>query len=210
MANIIARFPGKPGAHALAVTGHYDTKRFNFPFVGANDAGSSTGFLLEMARALKGQTMKHDVYLVWFDGEEAFREWSETDSLYGSRHLAEKWYRDGTLARMKALINVDMIGDKDLVLEDEQFSSAALRAIIWQAARELGYGRYFGNRQYPVEDDHAPFLRRGVRAADLIDFNYGPDNSWWHTPADTMDKLSPASFEAVGRTVLETLRRLDR
>jgi Zn-dependent M28 family amino/carboxypeptidase len=209
MLNIVARFRGTPGAQALAVTGHYDTKFFRFPFVGANDAGSSTGFLLELARALKGRPTKHDIYLVWFDGEEAFKEWTETDSLYGSRHLAEKWYRDGTIARLKALINVDMIGDRDLVIEDEQLSSAVLRALIWQVARDLGYARHFGSRSYPVEDDHAPFLRRGVRAADLIDFDYGPGHSWWHTAADTMDKLSPASFEVVGRVVLETLRRLD-
>ncbi len=119
MKNIIARFPGKSG-RAVAFTGHYDTKLFRgFRFVGANDGGASTGFLLEMARALAGKPRKNDVYLVWFDGEEAFGEWSSTDGIYGSRHLAGKWAADGTARRLKALINVDMIGDKDLEIPQE-------------------------------------------------------------------------------------------
>jgi Zn-dependent M28 family amino/carboxypeptidase len=102
-----------------------------------------------------------------------------------------------------------MIGDRDLKLVSEQYSSQPLRQMIWQIARELGYGSYFTNYALPIEDDHAPFLRKGVRAVDLIDFEYGPNHSWWHTPEDTMDKLSPKSFEVVGRVVLETLKRLD-
>lgn len=208
MANLIAKRTGMSGK-AVAVSGHMDTKFFPFHFVGANDAGSSTGLLLEMARALKEVPLKNDVYLVFFDGEEAVVEWTPDDSLYGSRHLAERWQKDGTNARLVALINVDMIGDRDLRIVNEQYSSPVLRQLIWQVARDLGYGQYFSNDGLPIEDDHAPFLRKGVRAADLIDFEYGPNHSWWHTPQDTIDKLSPKSFEVVGRVVLETLRRLD-
>jgi Zn-dependent M28 family amino/carboxypeptidase len=210
MRNIIARFPGNSG-RAIAVTGHYDTKVFrDFRFVGANDAGSSTGFLLELARVLAGAPRKDDVYLVWFDGEEAFGEWSATDGLYGSRHLAARWAADGTARRLKALINVDMIGDRDLAIAKDSLSSPVIGRLVWQVASDLGYGRHFLNQGTAVEDDHIPFARLGVPALDLIDFDYGPDNSWWHTEEDTMDKLSASSFQVVGDVVLETIRRLER
>src|SRR5580698_10629532 len=112
MENIIARFPGKSG-RAIAITGHFDTKKLA-GFVGANDGGSSTGFLLELAGSLQGRPRTDDVYVVFFDGEEAIHEWTSTDSIYGSRHLAVKWAEDGTNSRLKALINVDMTGDKNL------------------------------------------------------------------------------------------------
>jgi Zn-dependent M28 family amino/carboxypeptidase len=209
MRNIIG-FKKGSGTSALAVSGHYDTKRFPFRFVGANDAGSSTGLLLELARAMKDESFSHDLFLIFHDGEEAFGDWSEADSLYGSRHLAAKWLADGTLARLKALINIDMIGDRDLKIVQETYSSEPLRRLVWQIAAELGYSAHFSSLPYPIEDDHVPFLRNGVRALNLIDFEYGPDHSWWHTADDTMDKLSPRSLEITGRVVHEALRRLGR
>jgi Zn-dependent M28 family amino/carboxypeptidase len=209
MANLVARFAGK-GGRALAVTGHYDTKHIaGVNFLGANDGGASAGFLVEMARALKGRALQHDVYLVWFDGEEAYGQWSSTDSLYGSRHLAEKWAADGTLRRLDALINVDMIGDRDLQILNEMYSSETLRNVVWQSAAALGHSRHFLRSGGAIEDDHMPFLKRGVSSLDLIDFDYGPNNAWWHTAADTMDKLSANSLQVVGQVMLETLRRLD-
>lgn len=208
MKNIIAKRTGQSGK-IVAVSGHYDTKRFSFPFVGANDGGSSAGFLLEMAVALKSVPLKNEVYLVFFDGEEAVKDWTATDSVYGSRHLADKWAADGTLGRMNALINVDMIGDRDLHLVREQYSSEVLRSIVWQVASQLGQAKHFDGMEGAIEDDHMPFLRKGVRALDLIDFDYGPDNSWWHTNQDTMDKLSASSLQTVGSVVLETLKRLE-
>ncbi|MGA3025889.1 MAG: M28 family peptidase [Bryobacteraceae bacterium] len=207
MKNIIARVPGSSRS-ALVVTGHYDTKK-QPRFVGANDGGSSTGFLLELARVVAARRWTSDVYLVWFDGEEAFREWSDTDSLYGSRHLAERWARDGTLAQLKALINVDMIGDRNLDIARETNSSPELLRTVWKCAWDLGYGRYFTDAEGPIEDDHTPFLARGVNALDVIDFDYGPNNSWWHTPEDTLDKLSAHSFQVVGDVLVEALARLD-
>jgi glutaminyl-peptide cyclotransferase len=206
MVNIIARFPGKSG-RAVVFTGHYDTQlESQVRFVGADDGGSSTAFLLEMAEALQGAPRKDDVYLVWFDGEEAIHEqWSDADSLYGSRHLAERWAADNTLGRIKALINVDMIGDKDLDIMDEQNSSAALRKLIWSTAQRLGYGKYFLETGGPTDDDHMPFIRMGVEAVDLIDF----DKSYWHTPQDTIDKLSPHSFEVVGAVLTAVLNELE-
>jgi Zn-dependent M28 family amino/carboxypeptidase len=209
MKNIIARRTGSSGK-AVAITGHYDTKRFPFPFVGANDGGASAGLLLEMARALKDRPLKNDVYLVFFDGEEAMREWTATDSLYGSRRLAEQWQKDGTTGRLAALINVDMIGDRDLHIVSETYSSEPLRRLVWQVAAQLGHGRKFDGPEIAVEDDHVPFLRLGVRALNLIDFEYGPNHGWWHTDKDTMDKLSADSLQAVGRVLVETLKGLEQ
>lgn len=205
MKNIIARFKGVSG-RSVVFTGHYDTKFFaNDKFVGADDGGSSAAFLLEMANALSGQSRKDDVYLVWFDGEEAFVNWTETDSLYGSRHLAQKWANDGSISRIRALINVDMIGDKNLDIMQEQNSSAGLRRLVWETAEKLGYGKYFLATGGPTEDDHIPFLRVGVNALDIIDF----DKDYWHTPQDTIDKLGAHSFEVVGAVLLQVLKQLE-
>jgi Zn-dependent M28 family amino/carboxypeptidase len=207
MENIIAKFPGKSG-RGIAITGHFDTKRLD-NFVGANDGGSSTGILLEMAAVLKGQPRVDDIYVVFFDGEEAVRDWTSTDSVYGSRHLARKWSADGTNGRLRALINVDMTGDKDLDIVDEYSSSASLRKLVWETADSIGYQSYFLRQPSQMEDDHLPFLEAGVRALDLIDFNYGPDNAYWHTPQDTMDKLSAHSLEVIGNVLMRVIPALE-
>lgn len=205
MKNIIVKFPGKSG-RAIAITGHFDTKYFpGRHFVGANDGGSSTGVLLELAHVLAGQPRIDDVYLVFFDGEEAFGEWSDTDSLYGSRHLEERWRNDGTLRRLKALINVDMIGDKNLNIQQDLNSNAALRHLVWQTAADLGYRAYFINDTLREDDDHMPFVKAGVPALDVIDFDYPP----WHKDDDTMDKVSSQSLEIVGTVMLEAIHRLE-
>ncbi len=210
MRNLIGRKAGTSG-RAVVLTGHFDTKLMaESRFVGANDGGSSTGFLLEMARVMAHAPLRDDLYLVWFDGEEAIRQWSASDGVYGSRHLALRWSKDGTLGRIKALINVDMIGDKDLDIMQEMNSTAWLRQLVWQAAREIGYGKYFLENGGGTEDDHAPFLKLGVSALDLIDFDYGPNGSYWHTEHDTMDKLGAHSFQVVGDVLVEILRRLEK
>jgi len=207
MKNIIAKFPGKGPAHrAIAITGHFDTKYFpGRKFVGASDGGSSTGLLLELARVLAHQPRIDDVYLAFFDGEEAFGEWSDTDSLYGSRHLAARWRQDGTLQRLKALINVDMIGDKNLNIPRETNGNAALTNLVWKTAADLGYKAFFTDQQIGEDDDHMPFVRVGVAAIDLIDIDYPP----WHNDTDTMDKLSAQSMEIVGTVVYEVIQRLE-
>jgi Zn-dependent M28 family amino/carboxypeptidase len=209
MRNIIADCGGDPGARLLVISGHYDTKRLP-GFVGANDGGSSAGLLLELAQAVAARKWKHQVRLVWFDGEEAVRpEWTTTDSVYGSSHLAHRWQQDGTLPRIDALINVDMIGDKDLDIVQEQGSSQALNKLVWRVAADLRHQDAFQDASGAIDDDHMPFRRLGVNAIDLIDFDFGPRNSYWHTPQDTMDKLSAHSLQVVGSVVLETLERLD-
>jgi Zn-dependent M28 family amino/carboxypeptidase len=208
MKNIIAKFGGKSG-RSVVISGHYDTKLMpGIRFVGASDGGSSAGFLLEMARALDRKQHKDDIFLVWFDGEEAFGPWSDRDGLYGSRHLAKRWSADGTASQIKALINVDMVGDRRLQLIFEQNSTPWLRSLLWETGRRLGYARYFTDLAGAIEDDHVPFLRAGVPAVNLI-HNYGGADSYWHTPEDTMDKLAPESFEAVGVVVLAAIERLE-
>jgi len=203
MKNIIAKFAGTSG-RAIVLTGHYDTKVLP-GFVGANDGGSSTGFLLEMANVIDGASHKDDIYLVWFDGEEAYKEWTATDSVYGSRHLAQKWAAEGFLGRIKALINIDMIGDAELDILYDGNSSQPLEKLIWDAAERTGYGKYFTRQPSSTEDDHIPFVHMGVNAADVIDLNYPP----WHTPKDTMDKLSAHSFQVVGEVITTVLKQLE-
>jgi glutaminyl-peptide cyclotransferase len=207
--NFIAKFPGKKDG-IIVVAGHYDTEYGIKNFVGANDGGSSTALLLAIADQLRGKKREgYSVWLVWFDGEEAVREFTETDGLYGSRHLAERWRADGTLKKIRALLLTDMIGDSDLHIDRDTNSTEWLLDVVQEAAQRLGYQSYFFRRQAPVVDDHIPFIRAGVPAVDLIDFNYGYENVFWHTPQDTLDKVAPKSLEIVGSVVMEAVRILD-
>jgi Zn-dependent M28 family amino/carboxypeptidase len=210
MTNIILKFPGTSGK-AVVVAGHYDTKRIPMVhFLGANDAGSSTGFLIEFAREAAKMNHADDVYVVFFDGEEAVGEWTDTNSLYGSHHLVDKWLANGTLSRIKALINVDMIGDKDLDVLNDGNSSQSLRDLVLKEAAKLGDSKYFHTNVSGIDDDHMPFVNAGVNAIDLIDFSYGPQNSYWHNDKDTMDKLSAHSLQVVGDVVVGVVSELER
>jgi Zn-dependent M28 family amino/carboxypeptidase len=189
----------------ILVGGHYDTKWFaDIRFVGANDGGSSTGLLLELARALAARPRGFTYWVVFFDGEEARVTWTERDSLYGSRRLAERMARSGRLPR--AVLVADMIGDRDLAIRREAHSAPWLTDLVWQAAARLGHGAHFRPETLVVEDDHVPFLRRGVPAALLIDFDYPP----WHTAEDTLDKISARSLQVVGEVLLEALGDLEQ
>ncbi len=208
--NIIAKFPGRKDG-IIVIAGHYDT---NYPlpkaYVGANDGGSSTGLLLALADQLRGKARDgYSVWLVWTDGEEAFVKWSDTDSLYGTRQLAEKWQQDGTAKKVKAFILVDMIGDADLDIQKETNSAPWLSDLVYQAATNLGYQSHFFQQTITIDDDHIPFMRIGVPVIDLIDFTYGYNNVFHHTTEDTLDKLSPQSLAITGDVVLESIRLLD-
>lgn len=210
MRNFIAKFPGtKDGV--IVIASHYDTLISVKNFVGANDGGSS-GLLLEMADKLKSAKPRdgHGIWIVFLDGEEALKQWSETDSDYGSRHLAAKWQQDGTLKKIKAFLLADMIGDADLDVLRDQNSTPWLEGVVQQAAVKLGYQSYFFQETSAVDDDHRPFVRAGVPCADLIDFTYGYNNVLWHTPQDTLDKLSPKSLKIVGDVMFETAVMLDQ
>jgi Zn-dependent M28 family amino/carboxypeptidase len=215
--NFIVRFPGKkPGAIVLG--SHYET---NYPlrninFVGANDGAATTGLLMAIGDKLRAQTAGgkqldgYSVWLVFFDGEEAFQTWSQSDSTYGSRHLAAKWGRDGTLGKVKAFMLTDMIGDKDLDIQRESNSTGWLVDLVRQSAHKYGYDRYFFQTEEPVEDDHLPFVKRGVPSIDIIDLDYGPNNSYHHTVQDTLDKVSAKSLTIDGDVILETIRLINQ
>ena len=213
MRNFIVRFPGKkPGAIVLAT--HYETNYWlrNINFVGANDGAATTGLLLAIADQLRGKTLKgYSVWLVFDDGEESIQPaWTSSDSLYGTRHLAAKWGRDGTLGSIKAFILADMIGDKNLDILREPRSADWLVELVRKAAHKFGYDRYFFQTEGAVEDDHLPFVQRGVPSIDVIDLDYGPNDSYHHTAQDTMDKISARSLTIDGDVFLETIRLVNQ
>jgi len=214
--NIVAKYQGtKDGI--IVIASHYDT---NYPlrgtsYVGANDGGSSSALLLELGNQLRGKPLDgYSVWLVWDDAEEAMKPEPETpfldDSLYGITHLAEKWQADGTLKKIKAFLLADMIGDADLNVDRDENSTPWLENVVYEASTRLGYQSHFFGHNNKVTDDHIPFTKRGVACADLIDFMYGYNNVFWHTPQDTVDKLSPKSLTIVGSVMLETVRILDK
>jgi glutaminyl-peptide cyclotransferase len=210
--NIIAKFPGtKDGI--IVIASHYDT---NYPlrgvnYVGANDGASTSALLLEFANQLRGKTLDgYSVWLLWTDAEEAMKEWSDSDSLYGTRHLAAEWQQDGTAKKIKAFLLIDMIGDADLDIDRDANSAPWLEDVVYEAATRLGYQSHFFVRNNAISDDHLPFMKIGIPAADIIDINYGYNDVFHHTPQDTVDKLSDKSLEISGTVVLETVRILDR
>ncbi len=210
MHNLIAH-NGKGERGMIALASHYDTKLMeNVKFVGANDAGSSTGLLLELARVLVDNKGPYDYWFVFLDGEEAFIEWSTFDSTYGSRHLAQRWKNEGNSSKVRALILLDMIGDKDLDIWYETNSTPRLMDLVWSTARRIGLGSILSQIKSAVGDDHLPFLDVGIPSVDIIDLNYGPNNSYHHTAADTLDKVSPESMEKVGKVVLAMLPELQK
>ncbi len=203
MVNVRATIAG-PGEGRLIIAGHYDTKLFTeFTFVGANDAGSSTAFLIELARVLKTRNNAISIELLFLDGEEAFGEW-QTGNTFGSRYYVDAARSAGTLKQIKAMILVDMIGDADLRVMRESQSTPWLTDAIWSAARSLGRPE-FVDQSTLVEDDHLPFLAAGVPAVDIIDFEYPA----WHTREDTLDKVSARSLQAVGNVLLAALPAIE-
>jgi glutaminyl-peptide cyclotransferase len=216
MINLRVIIPGT-SPKVVMLAGHYDTARYEeFNFVGANDGGSSAAFLLEMARVLAHRKNKFTTWLVFFDGEEAMQKWSNTDSLYGSRHLAEKLTASGELGRIQAMILVDMIGDAKLDIYRDGNSTGWLTDIVFKTAKRLGYGKYFLDEAHGYVDDHMPFIDAGVSAVDIIDLDYGPRSAdhpmgaYWHTAKDTVDKCSPLSLTIVGQVVLGTVEELEK
>ncbi len=217
MANLVVRLPGRR-AEKILITGHYDTKPFrDFTFVGANDGGSSTAFLVELARVLKDRPREFTWELVWFDGEEAFcLNWTDCgrpgapDNTYGSRHYVKAAQEAGAIKAIRAMILVDMIAERDARFMRESRSTRWLKDIIWGTAGELGYRASFPEVETPIEDDHYPFLNAGVDSVDIIDLEYGgPMMSFWHNATDTMDKLSARSLQIVGDVLVASLPKIE-
>lgn len=210
MTDIVAHFKGtRPGIIVLG--GHYDTLSHRPHFVGANDGGSSTGILLALTDHFRHHPPRGpSVWIAWFDGEEAIRSWIGNDHTYGSRALARHWVKDGVASHVVAMLNLDMIGDRDLDVARDTDASPWLMNLVCRQARRIGAGPDFCRYSMDVGDDDTEFRKVGMSAADIIDFDYGPLNEYWHTPQDTMDKVSARSLRIVGSVTLATIRAIDR
>jgi len=217
MKNIVAKIPGT-GSGIVLFTTHYDTVRIP-NFVGADDGGSGTGMMLELARIFCARKTKSalNTWIVFFDGEEAQNEWTDknsvqwtnTNSTFGSREMAASMALSGDLKHVKAMILADMIGPSDLKIKRDTGSTTWLTDLIWATAARLGYGNVFVNENTTVSgDDHFSFIRRGVPGCDIIDFDVQP--TYWHTPEDTLDKVDPRSLAIVGHVFIETLPALEK
>lgn len=206
MKNILVKIPGaQPGIILLGT--HYDTKKLP-DFVGADDGGSSTAVMMEVARDLCGkQPGKYAVWIAFFDGEEAVNlQWKDPDNRYGSRQMAAKFAASGDIPKIKAFILVDLVGGRNILFKKETDSTKWLKDQVWRTAADLGYGNYFVNSDFEVSDDHLSFLSRNVPAVDIVDLTNSA--GYWHTPQDTMDKISAKSLAIVGHVVLESVKQL--
>jgi Peptidase family M28 len=224
MKNIVAKVPGTGRGIILLLT-HYDTLRLP-GFVGADDGGSSSGLLLEMASVLCSNTMKpaNSVWIAFLDGEEdqmnfstareAQTTWNDPDTTYGSRELAARMDLSGDLKRVRALILADMVGQKNLRIPPEANSTKWLADLVWKTADGLGYRDVFVPTEVGgIVDDHGPFLKRGVPCVDIIElggYMPGSDMPYWHTRQDTMDKISAKSLAIVGYVILESVSKLQK
>jgi glutaminyl-peptide cyclotransferase len=205
MKNILVKIPGEKAGVILLGT-HYDTKKLD-NFVGADDGGSSTGVMLELARLLCNRHGRYAVWIAFFDGEEAVKDWSDTDSRYGSRQMAAKLAVGGDLKKIRAFLLADLVGSKGLRVRRETSSTAWLKDIVWESAQRLGYASVFLNDESPIDDDHQSFLKRGVPAADVIRC-CEQEIPYWHTPQDTLDKISAKSLAITGHVFLESVQQL--
>lgn len=209
--NVLGRIPGRTDRIVL-LGSHYDTKAGIPDFVGANDSGSSTGLLLELARAFAAAAPHEtEIRFAFFDGEESQVEYGPTDGFHGSRHLARTLAADGRLSNVVAMIVLDMVGDRDLTLTIPRNCSPGLVAAAFAAARAEGGRKHFQLYPFNIGDDHVAFFERGVPTLNLIDFAFGSApgrNDYWHTPADTLDKLSADSLDLVGRVVARLVAEL--
>jgi glutaminyl-peptide cyclotransferase len=206
MKNILVKVPGEQAGIILLGT-HYDTKRLP-DFVGADDGGSSTAVMMEVARLLCGQKPgKYAVWIAFFDGEEAVnREWKDPDNRYGSRQMAAKFAASGDIGKIKAFLLVDLVGGHNILFKKETDSTKWLKDQVWKTAQGLGYGNNFVNSDFEVSDDHLSFLQRNVPAVDIVDLTNSAE--YWHTPQDAMDKISAKSLAVTGHVVLESVKVL--
>jgi len=207
MINVIGTIPGRR-PERIAFATHYDTKRFSeFPFVGASDAASSTAAVLELARDLKNRQNEFTLELLFLDGEEAVNtEWRDPDNTYGSKYYVRAAQQAGTLNGLKALVLLDMVGDRDLDIRRDTYSARWLNDIVWSSAAKLGHGGTFVNDDFTVEDDHLPFVSAGVASIDIIDLDYPQ----WHTAQDDLAHVSQPSLQIVGDVVLDALPRIEQ
>lgn len=213
MVNVVGVVKGSQDGIIL-LGNHYDTKYFpDCRFVGANDGGSTTAWMIEMARTLGPKRGGRSIWLVWFDGEEALKEWSDSDSLYGSREMVRLLRERNLLAKVAFMINVDMIGDRYLGILRDQGAPGWLINGVWSTASELGVTGHFLSQSAAIQDDHLPFRLAGIPALNLIDYQYGGSmldhKNTWHTPHDTLERVSADSLQVVGDVIYYALPSLE-
>lgn len=200
--NLVASFKRNPDASWIVLVSHYDTKT-GVDCPGANDGASTSGLLVALAGVLcTHRTQNANVMLIWTDGEECMNAYVEDDGLWGSRHAAKSLKESGV--KVKAVICLDMLGDKDLHVSIPKNSSPALSKIALVAAKKAGVADKVSRVDLLVKDDHVPFLEAGFKSIDLIDFEYGSApglNDYWHTAKDTLDKISEESLFTAGKLV---------
>ena len=218
MRNYIVRFPGKKDG-VIVLASHYET---NYPLQATSHSwGPTTGPAPPPCSSRSAQYFRahppqgYSIWLLFDDGEEAVRSWSDSDSLYGTRHIAARWFSDGTARRIKAVLVADMIGDRDLNILLETQSTPWLRAVLRQAAANTHHSANVFKTEGSEEDDHLPFLQRGIPALDVIDVDYGPHTAatpdgYHHTAQDTIDKLSPQSLQISADLFLESIRLINQ
>jgi len=208
MANLIVSLPGRR-AERILFTGHYDTKLMRDQvFVGASDGASSAAFLIELARVLSSRPLEYTTDIVWFDGEEAVLDWvtGGRDHTYGSRFYVQEAQKANTVTSIRAMVLVDMIGDRTLTIRRDSLSTPWLTDLIWAAARRVGHGNVFVDAATEIDDDHIPFVKAGVPSVDIIDLDYAA----WHTAQDDLDHVSADSLQVIGDVILAALPDLER
>jgi glutaminyl-peptide cyclotransferase len=215
MTNYIVKFPGKKDG-IIVLASHYET---NYPlkdinFVGANDGACTTALLIALGQYYRTHPPQgYSIWLLFDDGEEAVKEWSSSDSLYGTRHLAARWSGDGTIGHIKAFIVADMIGWKSMNITRESNSTPWLLDLLAKAGKDTGHVSYLFRDSQAIEDDHLPFRQRNVPVLDIIDYEYGTANdpeAFHHTEKDTLDKLSPASLQVSADLFLDVVKLIDQ
>ena len=209
--NIIFSLPGK-SKKFIILASHYDTKLLSDSpnFVGANDGGSSTALLLEIMHTLNASQNRfnYSIHFVFFDGEECFKQYTKNDGLYGSKRLAKQLTQLNSLQNCKAVIILDMIGDENLCLTIPLNSDKKLANAVFNIAKKTGNQskvKWFNGH---ILDDHVPFHNIGIPSIDLIDLSYGPNNSYWHTSNDTIDKISKQSLQFTGNLTIDLLKQI--
>ena len=217
--NVIGRIPGKTDQWII-LGSHFDTMPGIDNFQGANDSGSSTGILLELARMLAlrpdpgqaKQTPETGVVFAFFDGEEGIAHYIPGDGLHGSRRMAAQLLQTGEHRKIKAMVLLDMVGDRDLHFTIPYNSSRELVKEVFDAAHATGHrDRFSLSRSSIITDDHVPFLKIGIPAIDIIDFRFGSEpglNNHWHTEADNLENISAESLEITGEVTLRLLKKL--
>jgi len=219
MHNLLVKFPGKKDG-IVVLASHYETNYWlkDIDFVGANDGACTTALLIELGEYYRAHPPQgYSVWLLFTDGEESIdSQWTDSDSLYGTRHLAAKWSADGTIAKIKAFVLADMIGAKDLNIDKDANSTPWLLDLLARAGKDTNHSSYIFKNPTQVDDDHIPFKQRGVPVLDIIDLDYGPptrerpEGSYHHTVQDTMDKLSAQSLQVSADLFLDVVKLIDQ